>query len=59
MFMGLLTIIILPMFLIVSARMIATGEHAGELGTKIGVGIIYAMTAVSMISGLVLFFDIV
>jgi hypothetical protein len=51
MFMGLLTIVVLPLFLLVSARMIATGEHAGELGTRIGVGILYVFTAITVASG--------
>lgn len=59
MFMGLLTVVILPLFLLVSARVIATGEHAGEPLTKFGVAVLYVFTAITVISGMVLVLDLV
>lgn len=59
MFMGFLTIVILPMFLFVSARVLSQGLHKGEPLTKIGAAILYIMAAVCAISGLILVLDII
>ncbi len=59
MFLGLFTVVVLPLFLLVSARVLAAGEHAGEPLTRFGVVVLYIFTAISAVSGLVLVFDLV
>jgi hypothetical protein len=45
MFMGAMMLIVLPLFLFVCARMVATGEHGHSLGAKVLEGICYLFAA--------------
>lgn len=49
MFMGVMMLIVLPLFLVISARMVAASEFGKSVGGKILQGIFYAFAGLSVI----------
>ncbi len=55
-FMGMLTLVVLPLFLVVSARMIYKGE-GDTVGRKIGAIILYGCAIATVVTGAALIYS--